>query len=298
MRPVGTPLRTRIAAALVDASPGWSQAAATRALGAFAKVPLPPPLRQPVIRAYASWYGVELNDVDPLQLELGFESLDRFFTRAMRPGARSIDRDEQVLIAPCDGTVREVLALDATARLPAKGEPLALAELLGDGEWAARFAGGVAVSIYLHPRDYHRVHAPGDALVEGLRWIPGRLAPVRDAALVQRPRVFATNERLVHMMQTALGPVAVVMIAAFGVGNLTCSYRPLPPPPRRPTPRAITLDPPARLRRGDELGIFHLGSTVVVVAAPGLLLARSQPLEQAPPYRVRLGQPLLRERGP
>ena len=146
--------------------------------------------------------------------------------------------------------------------------------------------GGLATTIYLHPRDYHRVHCPCDADVRAVTAVPGRLLPVTAAALEREPRLFARNERLIHHLDTALGAMAVVMVAAFGVGHMSCAYRQVAVHPRQIQRTVCT--PPVRLRKGDELGVFHLGSTVVLLTRPGVELS-----DLDLPISVRMGEALL-----
>lgn len=282
------PWRARVAAALVHASPDWSAALASRLMGAAARVRLPQPLGRTAVAAYSRVFGVNLRDIDPLTLEEGFESFDAFFTRRLREGARAINRSSTTMVAPSDGELRDVRPVERGTEVMAKGESFSLGELLADQELAELFVGGHAATIYLHPRDYHRVHAPCDALVRRATHVPGRLLPVTQASLAREPKVFALNERLIHVLETGFGWVAVVMVAAFGVGNMTCAYHRFEPHPREL--QVHTCEPPARLRKGDELGIFHLGSTVIVLTQGGV-----RPAELVVPAPIRLGEALFEE---
>lgn len=287
----GIPLRARMAAALVHASPDWSALLASRVMGYAARLRLPPAMGRAAITAYTRFFGVNLRDVDPLTLEEGFESFNAFFTRPLRRGARSIDRRAASIVSPCDGELREVVPIERSTEVVAKGQQYTVGELLADDALAEAFVGGWALTIYLHPRDYHRVHCPTDALAQRVTLVPGRLLPVTVASLVREPRVFAVNERMVHVLETGHGTMAVVMVAAFGVGNMSCAYHRFEPHPREL--QVHQCEPPARLRKGDELGIFHLGSTVILLTQPGVELC-----EDRVPSTVLLGQPLLEEAPP
>jgi phosphatidylserine decarboxylase len=288
MRSRGIPLRARMAAALVHASPDWSALLASRLMGYAARLRLPPPLGRAAITAYTRFFGVNVRDIDPLMLEEGFESFNAFFTRPLRRGARSIDRRPVTVVSPCDGELREATVIERTTEVVAKGQSYSIGELLADDALAEQFVGGWALTIYLHPRDYHRVHCPTDALARRVTLIPGRLLPVTVASIAREPRVFAVNERMVHVLETGHGTMAVVMVAAFGVGHMSCAYHRFEPHPREL--QLVTCEPPARLRKGDELGVFHLGSTVIVLTEPGVELS-----EDRIPTTVLLGQPLLEE---
>ena len=281
-------LRGRLAAALIERTPSRSAVAASQAMGLAARVPLPAGVSRAAVSAYARWFGVNLDDVDPEQLSRGFRSFDAFFTRSLRHGVRQIDKSPDVLVSPCDGRLREVAEIEEQGVVVAKGHAYAIGELLGDSELAERFVGGLQVVIYLHPRDYHRVHVPISGVARRLMLIPGRLLPVNDAAVARQPRLFAVNERHVHVLETDRGVVAVVMVAAFGVGHMSCAYRPVDPHPESET--VFELDPPPFLAKGDELGVFHLGSTVVLLTEPGFAVADG--LE--PGARLEFGQALLR----
>ena len=130
------------------------------------------------------------------------------------------------------------------------------------------------------------MHSPCDAQVRSVTAVPGRLLPVTAAALLHEPRLFARNERLIHHLETPFGEMAVVMVAAFGVGHMSCAYRQVAVHPRQV--QRTVCDPPARLRKGDELGVFHLGSTVVLLTQRGV-----QATDLELPVAVRMGQALF-----
>jgi phosphatidylserine decarboxylase len=288
MRSPDVSRRGRLAAALIDRTSPRSAVAASQAMGMVARVPLPAGVSRAAVAAYARYFGVNLDEVDPEQLSRGFSSFDAFFTRNLRIGARQIDKSPDVLISPCDGRLREVAEVEAQGVVVAKGHAYAIGELLGDSALAERFVGGLQVVIYLHPRDYHRVHTPISGVARRLVLIPGRLLPVNDAAVARVPRLFAVNERHVHVLETDRGVVAVVMVAAFGVGHMSCAYRPVAAHPTEEL--VLEFDPPPFLAKGDELGVFHLGSTVVLLTEPGFVLAEGL----GPDARLELGQTLLR----
>lgn len=287
MRSPELSLRGRLAAALIERTPPKSAVAACQAMGVAARLPLPSGLSRAAVSAYSRLFGVELDDVDPDSLARGFPSFDAFFTRALRPGARPVDKSPEVLVSPCDGRLREVAEVEDQGVVVAKGHAYAIGELIGDQALAQRFVGGLQVVIYLHPRDYHRVHAPISGVVRRVIAVPGRLLPVNDAAVAREPRLFAVNERLIHVLETDRGLVVAVMVAAFGVGNMSCAYHRVDAHPTREVD--IELEPPPFLAKGDELGVFHLGSTVVLLAQPGFSLAAG--LEHG--ARVEFGQALL-----
>jgi phosphatidylserine decarboxylase len=281
------PWRARLAAAVLDLSPDWGASAASKAIGAAARVRLPARLSQAMVSAYVRYFDVDLQDVEPPTP--GYRSFNAFFTRPLRPGARPVDSQPDAVVSPSDGLLRSIDPVEQGTTICAKGHAYTIGELLADEDAADAFIGGHATTVYLHPRDYHRVHSPCDGRVRGVTLVPGRLLPVTAASLARVPRLFAVNERLVHLLDTAAGPVAVVMIAAFGVGHMSCAYHPVDAHPH--AVQQIALDPPADLRKGEELGTFHLGSTVVLLTPRGV-----HPAAPATPTSVRMGQVLLRNR--
>lgn len=291
MRSTPTPIGSRLAAAVLRRAPPWSVLAATRAMGRAARVPLPTPVARAAAGAYTRWFDVNLSEAEGDVVEGRFRSFDDFFTRRLRPDAREVGRHPHALCSPCDGRVRDFGPILRTrdgrgTHVEAKGFRYGVAELLADGELARAFEGGWHTTIYLHPRDYHRVHTPAPAFVSSITAVPGRLMPVNDASLDQAPRLLPQNERLVHVLRVGEGLLAVVMVAAFGVGHMSCSYTQAPAHPRRVERRSFG-EGAVRLSAGDELGIFHLGSTVVLLGSGDLL---DGPLRLERGGRVLAGQ--------
>ena len=280
------PWRARLAAAVIASSPDWGASAASKALGAAARARLPRRLSQAVVSAYVRYFEVDLQDVDDARLGDGFTSFNAFFTRRLRDGARPIAEGVNTVIAPSDGLLRSSDRIERGTSIIAKGHAYSIGELLADEAEAEAYVGGLATTIYLHPRDYHRVHCPCDAEVRSVTAVPGRLLPVTAAAMEREPRLFARNERLIHHLDTALGAMAVVMVAAFGVGHMSCAYRQVAVHPRQI--QRTACNPPVRLRKGDELGVFHLGSTVVLLTRPGVEIH-----DLDLPTSVRMGEALL-----
>jgi phosphatidylserine decarboxylase len=255
--------RARVGAAY-SAVVGWS---ATREL--------PSRLRGLAYRAFARAVGANLDEVE---LDLArYPSLGDFFARRLRHGARAVDPAPGAIISPCDGVVAARGTADAGTLVQAKGRLYQLAELVADGALAARLTGGPYATIYLSPRDYHRVHAPVDAQILGYDYLPGALWPVNPRVAARRNGLLARNERVVIRMNAgALGRVALVMVGASGVGNIrlapalgggvgplveSASWR------AAREPRRVELSG-VSVARGDELGAFRLGSTVVLVFEP------------------------------
>ncbi|HEX8430172.1 MAG TPA: archaetidylserine decarboxylase [Longimicrobium sp.] len=260
------------------------QGALSRVFGRLADTPLPRPLRRPVLGAFARAVGADVSEAE-LPLE-SYPSLNRFFIRKLRDGARAWPGDPAVAASPVDGTFGQVGRVAQGRLIQAKGRNYTLAGLLDDGDEWERFEGGTFATIYLSPRDYHRIHAPCDGLVRRARHVPGALLPVNAPAVAHLPELFARNERLLAYLDGPLGRVAMVAVGAYNIGRISAAFDPVWNAPAGSsswvTNRAgviastRTYDPPVRIRQGDEFMTFHLGSTVVLVFEPGRIsLGRS-----------------------
>ena len=289
--------RVRVGA-LYSALVGWS-----------ADRVVPPRLRALAYRAFARAVGANLDEVE---LDLaGYPSFGDFFARRLRHGAREVEPDPGAIISPCDGVIAARGIAASGELVQAKGRMYQLAELVADTELAARLTGGPYMTIYLSPRDYHRVHAPVDVQVLGFDYLPGALWPVNPRVAARRDGLLARNERVVIRMNAgSLGHVALVMVGAGGVGNIRLapelSGASGSADPSRATgdsaawrgagePRRVELTG-ISVKRGDELGAFRLGSTVVLLFEPrGLELAGE--LSEAVRFGQRIGSRLDGTRG-
>jgi len=257
--------------------------APSRLIGRMADVRMPRPLLDMAIGAYCRAYGVAMDEVEVPPG--GFKTFDDFFTRGLRPGARQVDLSYGVVVSPCDGRVQTVGFVERGLLLQAKGHKYELNELTG--EPGACFEGGPFVTIYLSPRDYHRVHFPCDGELVRYHYVPGRLHTVAPRAARLVPRLFARNERISVLGNTDSGQMALVMVGATGVGRISLSCTEL----RSNTGHCAEvrdMNPPLRFARGEELGRFHLGSTVVVVFEKGEWSIKVQA-----GATVRMGQAIL-----
>lgn len=261
-------VRERVAIDLLRWTP---KGTLSRGIGWAARRRVPRPLRRPLYGGFARYVGADLSAVDqPLD---AFERFDDFFTRPLRPGARPIAPGKGVVVSPVDGVVSETGLADGGRLIQCKGRDYTVAGLLADAVEARAFEGGAYATIYLAPRDYHRIHSPADGKVTGYRHIPGAFFPVNPMSVRHVTGLFSINERLVTYLDSDVGRVAVVAVAATGVGHITVSYDREVSTHRTGAAgrhgwaqRYASARP---LPRGAELGMFHLGSTVIVLFEPG-----------------------------
>jgi phosphatidylserine decarboxylase len=258
------PIASRVAAEVLRVLP---RKHISHMMGRLADLQGPSPLVQQSIRAFVRAYAVDMSEaIIPAD---GFASFDAFFTRELKANARVADPRADVIVSPADGRVEDFGAIAMDARFRVKGFDYTVGELLGSEQDAERFRGGAFFIVYLSPRDYHRVHAPVDGQVCRARHVDGTLYPVNSLGLKYVKKLFARNERVVTIQASRFGEVATVMVGAIGVGRITMSY----------DPRFVTnqghvsapvdyADAGPALKRGGELGRFHLGSTAIVLLGP------------------------------
>ena len=243
----------------------------SRIIGWSARRKLPGPIQNSILRSYAKAYRLNCSEAEhPIER---YPSLQAFFTRRLAPGARVLPPDANSVVAPSDGTICEAGFATAGKLLQAKGSDFTLQALLADDALAARLVGGPYLVIYLSPRDYHRVHFPADGKVIAWSHIPGQLFPVGNRSVKREPGLFARNERFVTIVDSPHGRYAVIMVAAVGVGHITASYDPEVATHTggfaRDSVRHKAFDAPIEIERGQELGIFNLGSTTITIFEPG-----------------------------
>lgn len=259
---------SRLAAQTVRALP---RKRLSRALGKLAASKAPQPLVDAAVSAFVKAYDVDLSEVDmPSE---GFRTFDDFFTRRLVEGARVVDSNPKALVSPADGRIEDLGKLTAGAELLVKGQVYSAADLLGDPDAADRYQGGHYFIVYLSPRDYHRVHAPTCGDVQYIRYVPGTLFPVNRIGTDHIPQLFARNERLAIVQRSVVhGVVTTIMVGAIGVGRIGLSFDDLQTN-RGDTPGVRSYaDSPISRDRGEELGVFHMGSTAIVMTPPGCTL--------------------------
>jgi phosphatidylserine decarboxylase len=230
-----------------------------------------PAVKNFLIRGFTRLFKVDMRDaVEPEPTE--YPSFNAFFTRALAPGTRTMPQEPGALACPVDGTVSESAPLEQGTLLQAKGFRYELTRLLG-GETPEALLRGSFATIYLAPYNYHRIHAPADARLVEMRYLPGALFSVNGATVGAVPRLFARNERVACLFETDFGPLAFVLVGALNVGSIATTWagQIAPGPDRQASTWRYPLQGPGsvQLARGDELGRFNMGSTVIVVLPEG-----------------------------
>lgn len=229
------------------------------------------PFKNRLIRSFMRGYGISLADAEVARVE-EFPHFNAFFTRALKSGARPLAA-APALLSPVDGTLSQHGCLDDGLLIQAKGHRYTTEALLTHGPWAAAVHGGEFATIYLAPYNYHRIHMPMEATLRAWRYVPGRLFSVNAATAGALPNLFARNERLVTVFDTEGGVLVMVLVGALFVGGIETVWTgPITPPHARGKPGDI-LHPGSTctLTRGAEMGRFNMGSTVILLTAPGMV---------------------------
>jgi phosphatidylserine decarboxylase len=245
-------------------------------------------LTHAAIRRFVARYGVDMAEAADPRIE-SYPSFNEFFTRALEPGARPLaDAD---WICPVDGAISQFGRIERDRVFQAKGHDYTTTALLGgDAALAARFDDGAFATLYLSPRDYHRIHMPCEGRLRRMVHVPGSLYSVNPATARGIPGLFARNERVVCLFDTVHGPFVLVLVGATIVGSMATVWHGVVNPPRPGTVRAWDYDtPPCVLVQGAEMGRFLLGSTVVMLW-PALPM-RFEP-SWSPGRAIRLGEPM------
>ena len=227
-----------------------------------------PWLKNLLITRISRHYGVNMAEAEQPD-PTAYPSFNAFFTRALRPGARPLA--EGKVVSPADGRVSQIGAIQGDALLQAKGHEFDLLALLaGDKQKAAQFRDGLFATIYLSPKDYHRVHIPLSGTLRSMTFVPGELFSVSEATTQLIPGLFARNERVICHFDTALGPMAVILVGAIFVGSMdTVWHGEVRGRRGQPTKWVYHGDDRRQFQTGDEIGRFNMGSTVIVLLPAG-----------------------------
>lgn len=235
----------------------------SRFVGVLVHIELPALLAGPVVEAFRRFFRIDLSEaVVPPE---GFPSIGALFTRDLKPGARPLPRDSDEVVIPVDGRLREY-GTGANRRWNVKGLHCTVSDLLGGDALASRLREPEVFHFYLSPPDYHHVHAPVSGEIIGSRYIPGTLWPVNDWAMDHVEGLIGANERLAIFIESSVGLVAVVMVGALNVGRMTVAFDSwVTNTGRLPAELARRYEPGLKVQRGDRLGTFHMGSSVVLI---------------------------------
>ena len=239
-----------------------------------------------IIRRFIRRYGVDMSEAanpDPAS----YATFNEFFTRALKDGARPLAPADWV--CPVDGAISQFGAIERDQIFQAKGHRYSTRALVGgDAALAAQFDNGHFATLYLSPRDYHRIHMPCDGRLTRMIYVPGELFSVNPTTARGVPGLFARNERVVCVFDTARGPLALVLVGATIVGSMATVWHGVVNPPRRPTVTEWRYEADGiALQQGAEMGRFLLGSTVVLLWPQGPLQFNA---DWAPARPIRLGE--------
>ena len=233
-------------------------------------------ITRPRVKDFLITRFVQLYDVDIEEIKLdvpqGFPTFNDFFVRELQNGARDIDDDVSAIISPADGTVSRAGTLRADSILQAKGLEYSLDDLLAtDLEESASYVDGRFATIYLAPYNYHRVHAPFDGELLAARYVPGDLFSVNAATVSKVAGLFRRNERLIMHFRTAHGPAVVILVGALNVGSISTPWSGEIRPRKAGAVDVIDISGhETGVRKGDLLGWFNMGSTVIVLLPDGV----------------------------
>jgi phosphatidylserine decarboxylase len=250
---------------------------------------LPDPLARKTVEWFAKYYQINLDEAElPIA---SYKTIGELFTRKLKAGVRPLASHS--VVHPADAQISEAGRITNLTMIQAKGKDYKVPELLRSGHFSADFEGGTYFTYYLCPTDYHRVHSPVDGEIIWSSHVPGELWPVNSWSVNAIPNLFAVNERVVVIIQTPRGKAALVMVAATNVGNMTMTFDQNISTRLRHGERHVrehVYEPKIKISRGDEVGIFHMGSTVVMLYEKSVLDAEPEA------YRgrhVKMGQALI-----
>jgi phosphatidylserine decarboxylase len=221
------------------------------------------------ISKFIKQFNVNMDEAER-QTPEAFENFNDFFTRELKSGMRPIDTQSNSIVSPADGAISQLGPIENGRVLQAKGHDYSLIELLGgNSQTADDFMGGQFATIYLSPKDYHRLHMPVTGTLREMIYVPGDLFSVNQTTAENVPRLFSRNERIVAIFDTELGPMALVLVGAMIVAGIETTWAGRITPFDRNV-RSISYpgqgesQPPLVIEKGEEMGRFFLGSTIVV----------------------------------
>ena len=260
------------------------KSALSSAVGMATRAKVPAPLHHTAIAAFVRKYRVAMDEAEH-SLD-AYPTFGEFFARRLKPGLRPIEGDPKAVISPVDGAVSQAGPIEAGQCLQAKGICFPVSKLLGDPAEAEAFDGGSFATLYLAPRDYHRIHAPLGGEIESYRYLPGQFWPVNPISVRSKDALFCLNERLITYLSTTAGRVAVVAVGATCVSRIRASYDEITTH-RGESGRLHRYPAPLPILKGEELGLFEMGSTVILLFQRDRVKWSQALVEEA---KVQMGQ--------
>jgi len=260
----------------------------SRICGILADARIPRPLLTPLIRLFSWKFGVDMSEVAKQVSE--FRTFNEFFARRLLPNTRSLNPDPASILSPVDGIVGEFGPINNGHLIQAKGLEYRLADLLKDPERTQLYDDGVFITICLAPHNYHRIHSMVEGEIHEFSYIPGDLWTVSPLGVHHVPGLFARNERLTTFFRTDKGECALVKVGATVVGRIRVCYHDQVSNKPGAKCQQVTLETPFHIKRGEELGLFEMGSTVICLFPPGQIELGELQVEQ----KVCLGQAIGR----
>ncbi len=223
-----------------------------------------PWLKNRLIERAIAAFDINIDEAESSDLD-DYENFNSFFTRALKDGARPIDQDSNALVSPADGAVSQAGPITQERIIQAKGSDYSAGRLLGNTEEAKLYTDGAFTTIYLSPKDYHRVHMPIAGTLISTRYIPGDLFSVNDKTAQALPGLFARNERLVCQFDSELGQFALVFVGAMLVAGIETVWGGFETPGRGAVRNADFSGRDLNFDKGEEIGRFKFGSTVILL---------------------------------
>ena len=244
------------------------------------------PVKNLIIRIYTHLHPVKMHEAIEEDM-FAYESLNAFFTRALKPECRPFDENEKNWLCPVDGSVSQAQAIKEGRIFQAKGHDYSLLELVGgDTELEQIFKNGQFATLYLSPRDYHRIHMPTTGRLKHMQYVPGRLFSVAPFTVNHIPGLFARNERCICYFETQQGPMAMILVGAINVSAIETVWHGLITGKAKKVKRFDYSNENIALKRGEEMGRFNLGSTVIILATDQMKIDENMIAEA----EIKLGQ--------
>jgi phosphatidylserine decarboxylase len=237
-----------------------------------------------VIRPFARAFDIAVSEAEMSPED--YPTLNAFFTRRLKPGARPVDDEPEAVVSPVDGRLSAAGTCQGDRLLQVKGTHFDLFGLLREGSEARRFENGTYATLYLSPQDYHRIHAPLDLSIRGLSYMPGTLLAVNPPSVRFNPGLYTQNERITLYADSPAGGMALVLVGANCVGSISLTFHDFRTNRFGQGPMRLNFDKPVSVKKAEELGAFEMGSTVILLFAQDRV--RLELAKEGMP--VRLGQ--------